>query len=114
MDGELRALRGRAGAVRRSGGQRVLVYVRDRGRIKGSDTEINTRLIHVWTLTAGKIIRWAIDSETCELDGGCCIKPSRKSSLALAALSARAPGRDDIATDCPPATDGMAGFGAHR
>lgn len=42
------------------GGERVVVYVRDRGRIKGSDTEIDTRLIHVWTLTAGKIIRWQL------------------------------------------------------
>jgi ketosteroid isomerase-like protein len=42
------------------GGQRVVVYVRDTGRIKGSDTEIDTRLIHVWTLTAGKIIRWQV------------------------------------------------------
>ena len=33
------------------GGQRVLVYVRDKGRIRGSDTEINTHLMHVWTLT---------------------------------------------------------------
>jgi ketosteroid isomerase-like protein len=42
------------------GGERVVVYVRDRARIKGSDTEIDTRLIHVWTLTAGKIIRWQL------------------------------------------------------
>jgi ketosteroid isomerase-like protein len=42
------------------GGQRVIVYVRDRGRIRGSDAEIDTRLIHVWTLVAGKIIRWQV------------------------------------------------------
>jgi ketosteroid isomerase-like protein len=42
------------------GGQRVVVYVRDRGRIRGSDTEIDTRLIHVWTVVAGKIIRWQV------------------------------------------------------
>jgi ketosteroid isomerase-like protein len=45
------------------GGQRVVAYVRDKGRISGSDTEIDTRLIHVWTLTAGKIIRWEIFSD---------------------------------------------------
>lgn len=43
-----------------AGGQRVVVYVRDRGRIRGSDTEIDTRLIHVWTLVAGKIVRWQV------------------------------------------------------
>ena len=42
------------------GGEQVLVYVRDKGRIRGSDAELATRLIHLWTLTAGKIIRWEI------------------------------------------------------
>jgi ketosteroid isomerase-like protein len=42
------------------GGERVVVHVRDRGRIKGSDAEIDTRLIHVWTLVAGRIIRWQV------------------------------------------------------
>jgi ketosteroid isomerase-like protein len=42
------------------GGQRVLVYVRDKGRIRGSDTEIDSRLIHLWTLTAGRVIRWEV------------------------------------------------------
>ena len=42
------------------GGQRVVVYVHDRARIKGSDTEIDTRLIHVWTLIAGSIIKWQV------------------------------------------------------
>jgi ketosteroid isomerase-like protein len=42
------------------GGDRVMVYVRDRGRIKGSNTEIDTRLIHVWTLAAGEIVRWEV------------------------------------------------------
>lgn len=45
------------------GGERVVAYVRDRGRIKGSDTEIDTRFIHVWTLTEGKIIRWQLFSD---------------------------------------------------
>src|SRR5215211_1088573 len=44
---------------------------------------------------------------------GCCIKPSRKSCSALAEVSARAAGRDDLAMDGPPATDEMAVFGAH-
>jgi hypothetical protein len=43
-----------------AGPERVVVYVRDRGRIKGSDTEIDTRLIHVWTLKEGKILRWQL------------------------------------------------------
>jgi ketosteroid isomerase-like protein len=43
-----------------SGGEGVVVYVRDRGRIKGSPTEIDNRLIHVWTLTDGKVIRWQL------------------------------------------------------
>jgi ketosteroid isomerase-like protein len=46
-----------------AGGEGVVVYVRDRGLIKGSDTEIDTRLLHVWTLTAGKVIRWQIFAE---------------------------------------------------
>src|SRR5215211_9249686 len=37
---------------------------------------------------------------------GCCIKPSRKSGWALAAMGIRAAGRDDVATDRGPATDG--------
>ncbi len=43
-----------------SGTEGVVVYVRDRGRIKGSPTEIDNRLIHVWTLTGGKVIRWQL------------------------------------------------------
>ena len=46
-----------------SGGEEVVVYVRDRGRIKGSGTEIDNRLIHVWTLTGGKVIRWQLFAE---------------------------------------------------
>jgi uncharacterized protein len=42
------------------GGNRVVVFVRDRGRIKSSDTEIDTRLVHVWTLAAGKIMSWEV------------------------------------------------------
>jgi ketosteroid isomerase-like protein len=54
------------------GGETVVVYVRDRGRIRGSETEIDMRLIHVWTLLAGKIIRWQVftdESEALEAAG---------------------------------------------
>ncbi len=47
-------------------------------------------------------------------DGGCCTKPSQKSRSALAQVHARAAVRDDLGTDGPLATDGMAVFGAHR
>jgi hypothetical protein len=40
------------------GGDGVAVFVRDRGRIHGTDTEINNAFIHVWTLRDGKIVRW--------------------------------------------------------
>ena len=43
-----------------AGGERVVVYVRDTGRIKGSGAEIDAQLVHVWTLRDGKIIRWEI------------------------------------------------------
>ena len=39
-------------------GDQVVVFVRDSGRIKGSDAEIHNRFIHVWTLVDGKIIKW--------------------------------------------------------
>ena len=38
----------------------VVVYVHDHGRIKGSPTQIDNRLIHVWTLAGGKVIRWQL------------------------------------------------------
>ena len=41
-----------------AGADRVVVYVRDRGQIPGSDTEIDNAFIHVWTLRDGRIIRW--------------------------------------------------------
>jgi uncharacterized protein len=41
-----------------AGEDQVVVFVRDSGRIKGSDAEIHNRFIHVWTLAAGKIIKW--------------------------------------------------------
>jgi ketosteroid isomerase-like protein len=46
-----------------SGGDMVVVYVRDRGRIQGSDAEIDARLLHVWTLTGRKIVRWQLFTE---------------------------------------------------
>ena len=45
--------------------------------------------------------------------GGCCTKPARKSSSALAEVHARAAVRDDVGTDRPLATNGMGVFGAH-
>jgi ketosteroid isomerase-like protein len=41
-----------------AGGDQVVVFVRDSGRIKGSGAEIHNRFVHVWTLAAGKIIKW--------------------------------------------------------
>jgi ketosteroid isomerase-like protein len=46
-----------------SGGDMVVVYVRDRVRIQGSDAEIDARLLHVWTLTGRKIVRWQLFTE---------------------------------------------------
>jgi ketosteroid isomerase-like protein len=46
-----------------SGGDMVVVYVRDRGRIQGSDAEIDARLLHVWTLPGRKIVRWQLFTE---------------------------------------------------
>jgi len=43
-----------------AGTETVVVYVRDRGRIRGTDTEIATRLIHIWTLSGGKVVRWQL------------------------------------------------------
>ncbi len=44
---------------------------------------------------------------------GCCTKPSQKSRSALAEMHVRAAVRDDLGTDGPLATDGMAVFEAH-
>ncbi|HWH44791.1 MAG TPA: nuclear transport factor 2 family protein [Thermoleophilaceae bacterium] len=43
-----------------AGPDRVVAYVRDRGLIKGSDAEIDTRFVHLWTLKEGKIVRWEV------------------------------------------------------
>lgn len=44
-------------------GERIVVYVRDTGRIRGSGAEIDTHLIHVWTLADCKVIRWELFSD---------------------------------------------------
>ena len=41
-----------------AGQDQVLVFVRDRGRVKGSGAEIDNRFIHVWTIREGKIAKW--------------------------------------------------------
>ena len=48
-----------------------------------------------------------------EMDGGCRIKPSRKSCCALAEMAARAAGRDDLGMDALRVTDAMGDFGTH-
>ena len=40
-----------------AGAENVVVYVRDSGRVRGTDTEIDTHLVHVWTLNHGKVVR---------------------------------------------------------
>jgi ketosteroid isomerase-like protein len=40
------------------GGDCVVAFVRDRGRVKGTDVEIHNQFIHVWTLRGGKLVRW--------------------------------------------------------
>ncbi len=52
-------------------------------------------------------------ARTIGLGGGCCTKPARKSSSALAEVHVRAAVRDDVGTDRPLATTGMEVFGAH-
>jgi ketosteroid isomerase-like protein len=49
-----------------SGGDQVVAYVHDMGRIAGSDAEIDLRPFHVWTLTAGKIVRWQLFTDEAE------------------------------------------------
>ena len=43
-----------------AGAENVVVYVRDSGRVRGTNTEIDTHLIHVWTLNDGKVVRWQL------------------------------------------------------
>lgn len=41
-----------------AGPDKVVVLVRDRGRIKGSDVRVDHRFAHVWTLRNGKLARF--------------------------------------------------------
>lgn len=41
-----------------AGPDKVVVLVRDRGRIKGSNVRIDHRFAHVWTLRNGKLARF--------------------------------------------------------
>jgi hypothetical protein len=52
-------------------------------------------------------------SRTPALDGGCRVKPFRKSWCVLEEVHARAAVRDNVVTDGPLPTDGMPVFGAH-
>ena len=49
-----------------AGGDQVVAYVHDRGRIAGSDAEIDAHPFQFWTLTAGKIVRWQLFTDEAE------------------------------------------------
>jgi ketosteroid isomerase-like protein len=42
---------------------RVVDVVRDGGRMKGTDTEVSNRFIHVWTLRDGRIVRLSVHTD---------------------------------------------------
>jgi ketosteroid isomerase-like protein len=42
---------------------RVVNVVRDGGRMKGTDTEVWNRFIHVWTLRDGRIVRLSVHAD---------------------------------------------------
>jgi len=42
---------------------RVVVTIRDGGRIKGSDAEVSNCYFHVWAFRAGQIVRLSVHSE---------------------------------------------------
>jgi ketosteroid isomerase-like protein len=42
---------------------RVVTRVRDWGRVKGSDSEVQNRYFHVFTLAQGRIVRLSIHTE---------------------------------------------------
>ena len=48
------------------GPDQVIAIVRDRGRPKGSDTEITNEFAHLWTLRDGLIIRFEAFTERAE------------------------------------------------
>lgn len=41
----------------------VVTAVRDGGRIKGTDAEVENQFFHVWTLRSGKVVRWSSHAE---------------------------------------------------
>ena len=43
--------------------EQVVVEVSDRGRVKGSDSEISNRFFQVWTFAEGKIVRLAVHTD---------------------------------------------------
>jgi ketosteroid isomerase-like protein len=42
----------------RAGG--ILAFVHDRGVIKESETRLDTWWVHLWTLSAGKVLKWEV------------------------------------------------------
>jgi ketosteroid isomerase-like protein len=42
---------------------RVVVVVRDGGRMSGTDAEVWNRFVHVWTLRDGKIVRLSVHTD---------------------------------------------------
>jgi ketosteroid isomerase-like protein len=50
-------------AVLHADDERVVVQIRDGGRVKGSDTEVWNRYFDVWTFRNGKILRMSAHTE---------------------------------------------------
>jgi ketosteroid isomerase-like protein len=42
---------------------RVVNFVRDGGRMRGTDAEVWNRFVHVWTLRDGKIVRLSVHTD---------------------------------------------------
>jgi ketosteroid isomerase-like protein len=49
--------------VIRAGEERVVVGVRDGGRMSGTDAEVWNRFFHVWTLRDGRIVRLSVHTD---------------------------------------------------
>jgi ketosteroid isomerase-like protein len=49
--------------VLHSDDERVVTRIRDGGRVKGSDAEVNNIYFHVWTFRGGKVARLSIHSD---------------------------------------------------
>jgi ketosteroid isomerase-like protein len=47
-------------------GDRVVAVVRDGGHLKGSDSPISNRYIHVWTFRDGKVAAWDVFTDRAE------------------------------------------------